>query len=213
MILRGPLTPDPGAARDWLRAELSRREYRPSLLERVSDWFRDLIDHLQAATSGTGLGPVPALVLLVLLALGAVLLLSRMRRNPAPHAAERALFAEVALTSADHRARAQRALNGHEWDRAVVEATRALAAGLFERELVAADPRVTAHEITDRAAALFPDLGPRLRAASRVFDETRYGGRPADEQRARTLVALEQDVRESTPRSERPLGPVVAVPR
>ena len=44
MALRGPLHPDADTAREWLRQELLRREYRPNLVQRMQEWFQELLD-------------------------------------------------------------------------------------------------------------------------------------------------------------------------
>ena len=56
-------------------------------------------------------------------------------------------------------------------------------------------------------------LGDRLDRAARVFDETRYGDRHADEASARELAALDTELRVAAPQSGGPRRPVPAVPR
>jgi hypothetical protein len=208
----GALFPDPGTARDWLRQELSGQEYQESLVERFQRWVGELLDKLSSATGG-GLNPVVALVLLALLAGGIALALSRLRANPSSVADDRAVFSETRLTAAEHRGRAHAALVQSQWGEAAVEAVRALAAGLVERGLVPEQSDVTVHELGERAAALFPDRSARLEAMARVFDETRYGARPPDEDAARAAVDLELELASEVPDRDRGRGPVSAVPR
>jgi hypothetical protein len=210
--LPGVLFPDPGTAREWLRQELAGQEYQESLVERFRRWFGELLDTVSSVTGG-GLDPVLALVLLALLAAGIAFALSRLRANPTSEAADRAVFSEARLTAEEHRGRAHAALAQGRWGEAVVEAVRALAAGLVERGLVPEQADVTVHELGERAAALFPDRGAALEAMARVFDETRYGGRPADEDAARAAVHLELELASEAPDRERGRGPVSAVPR
>jgi hypothetical protein len=212
MVATGALFPDPDTAHDWLRRELSRAEYRESLSERFSRWFNNLIDDLAAATQGHGLSPVAALVLLALLAGGIALVLSRLRANPAPAGASAAVFSEARQTADEHRRRADAALQREEWGEAVVEAVRALAAGLVERGLMPEQSGVTVHEISERAGELFPREVQGLEAMSLVFDETRYGDRPPDEGRAREVVELERELGTRTPESGA-RGTTIAVPR
>jgi hypothetical protein len=210
----GALSPDPGPARSWLRHELSGPGYRPSLTERFWRAVQDLFERVRdASIHAGGFDPLLALlVLLVLVVLGAFVL-SRLRANPSGDAEGLAVFTEQRLSAADHRAAALEALDRGDWRLVVVESTRALAAGLFERGLLAEEPGATAHEIAAGAAALFPAAGLRLGSAARTFDETLYGDRVADETRARELVALEHDLRAATPTSGRDRSPLAAVPR
>lgn len=205
------LFPDPGTARDWLDRELSRPEYKESLLDRFARWFNGVMDGVRSVTGGS-MNPVLAMVLLLLLAAGLALVLSRLRPNPTS-AQETALFSEPRESAEEHRRHAREALAGQRWGEAVVEAVRALAVELVERGLAPEQAGVTVHEIGARAGALFPACTTRLEAMARLFDETRYGDRPADEEQARSVVALEQELRERSPGHADPATSLNAVPR
>lgn len=207
------LFPDPGTARDWLGRELSRPEYQESLVDRFARWFDQLLNAAEEVGGAGGLSPVVALVLLVLLVGGIALVLSRLRANPGADDPGSAVFADSRLSAEEHRRRAQSALADRAWGEAVVESVRALAAGLVERGLVPEQSGVTVHEIAERAAALFPAHVQRLEATARVFDETRYGDRPADEVQAREAVQLEEELSRSSPESGGHRSPAHAVPR
>lgn len=207
-------SPQPDDARDRVARELSRPEYQESLSERLVRWVNDLLDALQEASTRAGglrLG-VAVLALAGLVVLLAVAL-SRLRTSPEVAAADTRLFAEPRSTAADHRARAAEAVRGGDWETTVVESTRALAAGLFERGLVPETAGITVHELGEHAAALFPDHGSRIAELASLFDATRYGDRTTDEEHARTAVSLEADLATATPRTGRATGPVPAVPR
>lgn len=218
MLLVNPrpfaLDPEPGPARDWLREELSRRDYQPTPAERLWQWVQDLLDTVRGASEAIGgFNPVvAALVLLVLVGLAA-LVLSRLRRNPVAGVATGAVFAEARLSAGNHRELAESALLRGDWDTVVVESTRALAVGLFERHLVREEVGITAHEITERAAQAFPDARSRLEQAARTFDETLYGQHPAVADEARAVVALEAELRSAPASTTTARGPVPAVPR
>lgn len=209
----GALFPDPDTAREWLGRELSHPEYRESLLQRFTSWLDRLLGAASESGGTGGLSPVAALLLLALLAGGIAMVLSRLRANPSAGVTGSAVFSEARLTADEHRQRAGAALSREEWDQAVVEAVRALAAGLTERALVPEQSGVTVHELGQRAAALFPSHGQRLEATARVFDETRYGNRPADERRARAAVRLEKELSSRTPEGVNSPRPVDAVPQ
>jgi hypothetical protein len=208
------LVPDPRQAREWLGQELSRPDYQESWVERFNRWLSDLLDKVSAATSHAGqLNPVLAAAIAVALVGLCALALSRLRRNPTVQQHGGAVFAEVRESAQQHRQAAHQALDQGRWGDAVVESVRALAAGLVERGLVPEQADVTVHELTENAAALYPGLGSRLRQTGVAFDETKYGDRPADEDRAVAAVALEDEVSRRRPEQSGSRPPVSAVPR
>jgi hypothetical protein len=208
------LSPGPGTARDWLRDELSRREYQPSLSERFWHWVQDLFDKVRDASVGAGgFNPFVALLLLALLVALVVFVLSRLRANPTGGAYAGGVFTAERMSAVDHRGLAERAMARGDWDTTVVESMRALAAGLFERGLVVEESGATAHEISATAAQSFPSESGRLDRAAASFDETRYGGRAAGEAGAREILALEEQLRSTPARRGATAGPVAAVPR
>lgn len=207
------LRPDPGPAQTWLRRELARSQYQPTLVERVQGWLSDILDRAgNNAGRLSDLGWPVLLVVLVLLVAIVALVLSRLQRNPLAPQVSGSVFDDVRRTGAEHRRLADAAFAESDWDTAVIEAVRALSAGLTRRGLAPDDPTVTAREVTALAAPRFPDLAESLEAVARSFEETRYGGRSADRARAQAGLDLEQSVRASTPGDDR-AGPVLAVPR
>jgi hypothetical protein len=197
-----------------LQEELSRPDYQEPLLERLARWFDDLVGSARDATAaGGGLSRLVALLLLALLVVGVAVALSRLRANPTPASSGTAVFSESPETAAEHRHRANAALRQERWGEAVIEAVRALASGLVERDLMAEQPGVTVHEISGRATELFPSHQRRLEAMSAIFDETRYGDRVADEARARDVVALEAELGARNPDGSDARGPAMVVPR
>jgi len=210
----GSLFPDPETAREWLQEELARPEYQEPLLERVARWFDDLVGTVQDATATSGgLSQLIALVLLALFLVGVAIALSRLRANPTQPTSGTAVFSDAPETAAEHRRRANAALRQERWGEAVIESVRALASGLVERDLMTEQSGVTAHEISWRAAELFPDQRRRLETMSAVFDETRYGERPADETRARDIVELALELASRSPEGTGARGPANVVPR
>lgn len=211
---RTSLSPDPGTARSWLREELSRSDYQESLLHRVSRWFGEVLDRLQSAAGASGgLGPLVGIGVLVLLVAAGAFLLSRLGANPTLRDPSGQVFGERRRSAEDHRDIARSALAQGRWEEAVLESVRAMAAGLVERGLAQEQADVTVHEIAVTAASLFPEHAVRLEAVAVVFDETRYGDRPAGERHAREAVSLEADLARAASARPAPGGPVVAVPR
>lgn len=210
-----PVLPGPDDARELLRAELDRPEYRPGLFERIRAWLSDLFETLFGGLAGTDLPTWWILVVLLGLGAGLVALivwvLLRGRRGSADRE-DAGVFGGRRLSAAAHRAEAQRALADGDHDRAVVEAVRALAAGLIERSLLPDAPDLTAHELTRTAATRFPGESAALSRTGRAFDEVRYGDRHAAEETAREALALEQRIAGARPQDGF-AGPVAAVPR
>ncbi|RNL81031.1 DUF4129 domain-containing protein [Nocardioides marmorisolisilvae] len=208
------LRPDPGPAQDWVRNELAKPEYQPSLLERVVRWFGHLLGKLLDATGNIGrIDPVLGIPLLVLLLVGVALALTRLRRDPRRAGTERSVLEDARTTAAQYRARAGKALSEERWDDAVLDGVRAIAAGLVERALADDLPSATAHEVADAAAQVFPAERARLDAAARLFDDVRYGDRHATRAGATDVLDLERALRHLRPESTTASGPVLAVPR
>jgi hypothetical protein len=216
LVLAPALRPDPDPAREWVRSELAKREYQPTLMDRISRWLYDLLQRILDAAGGLGaLDSRIALVLLIALVVVLAVVLARLRPDPSRRRRVQpgAVLPDVRVSAAEHRALAERAVADGRWDDAVVEAMRAIAVGLVERDLIDDEPGATAREVTDRATRLFADLGTRLRAASETFDGVRYGDHHADRATAAGLLDLEATLRAARA-SEQPLaGPVAAVPR
>ncbi|MFL6021831.1 MAG: DUF4129 domain-containing protein [Marmoricola sp.] len=215
MILPIPLElrPDPGPAQDWVRNELAKPEYQPSLMQRITDWFWGLLDKVIGAARHVGLlSPVVALGLAVVLVLVIAFVLARLRREPASPDATRALLEDTRTTAAEYRARAGSALAEERWDDAVVDGLRAIAVGLVERALADDLPSATADEVAAAAGGVFPTERASLVAAARLFDDVRYGDRHATRAGANDLLDLERRLRALRPESSGS-GPLLAVPR
>ena len=184
------------AARDAAREELSRREYddaRPSLVVRVvGRVLRALGELLDDAAGRVPGGRAGLLVLLLLLLAFVGVVLSRTgplarRRTAAP-----AVFAGSAvLTAAEHRALAEQAAGEGRFADAVRERLRAVVRDLEARGALDPRPGRTAGEVARDGGRAVPDGAADLRRAARVFDETWYGGRPADAGSYAVLVEVD----------------------
>lgn len=214
-LATGPGLPSPDEARDLLRTELDRPEYRPSLLERLRTWLSELFD---AIFGGLGGASLPTWwILLILAGLGAALvalvvwIVLRGRRERGTVETD-GVFGGRRRSAAGHRATAELALAEGRHDDAVVEAVRALAAGLIERALLADTPDLTVHELTLTAGSRFAGERDGLLRTGRAFDEVRYGDRHVDQRTAEEAVALERRISAARP-GDTETGPVAAVPR
>ncbi|GAA4060903.1 DUF4129 domain-containing protein [Agromyces indicus] len=210
MVLTGPvrweppLDPDAPEARRWVLDELAKPEYRAAeptafdlFAQAVRDWLVGLFE-------GAGGLPMPALALIAVLVvaalLGVALLvfgLPRLRRRagaPVP------LFddGDVRDAAALRRAAEAAAASG-DWALAVQERFRAIVRSLVERELVRVHPGTTAHGMADAASRPFPDRAAELESAAADFDAVRYLGRSGTEAQYRRVTALESALAASRP--------------
>jgi hypothetical protein len=215
VVVTGAVRPDPETARSWLERELSRPEYRQSLLTRFTTWLRDLWDSLQASALGaSGLSTVAAVLLLVLLVVLVGLVASRVRREPLHPLGADAALGTGQVAPHEHRDAAERALSEGAYGPAIVEAFRAVAARAVQRGIIDERPGRTAHELAGDLGPVFPAHADELAAASALFDRVFYGDQPATGADARALLDLDDRLRSARPEltaSGRP-GAHAAVP-
>jgi hypothetical protein len=172
-----PLDPSSPEAQQWVRDELANGQYRvePSPSQRFLEWLQNLL----SVDSGSGLLPPWAVVLVVAVLLGLVaLVIVRLVR---PEAVTRwggggaAAVDEEGLSAADYRSRAREATARSDWDGALLDSYRALAASAVERTLLVELPGRTAHEVAVSLAPVFPRHADALASAASAFDDVRYG--------------------------------------
>lgn len=212
-----PVVPDDGTARRWAEQELARPEYqqaRPGPLEAVLDavgrWLGDLLDGLQPSGANPWLIVV---VLLLLVGIVVLVLVVRPRLNRAAGRRAEVFDAERPLDADAHRALARSAAARGDHATAVIEAFRALVRAAQERtDLPEGDGR-TVDEVTADLADLFPAERDAVTAASRRFNDVRYGDAPASAAEHEAVTAL--DARLARARSDRRHDDVAspAVPR
>lgn len=200
MILTdGQLIPDGDEARRWAEEELSNPRYddaRPTWFDLLArDVYRYIAD-LFDPSGGGDVGPLALVVvsIVVVAALVAALVFwGRPRGSRAVRRRAGDLLGERDDRSAAQlRADAERSARGGDWDAAVILRFRALARGLLERDLIDPAPGATAQAIAREAGAVFPDERAALREAAVAFDKVRYLGRPSDEERYRTVLAVDE---------------------
>ena len=209
------IRPGPGPARDWVREELSRREYQPSLLSRVVGWFFDRVNSLLDAAAGLGrLSPWLAAVVLAALLVLAAVVLARLRPRVADAGPETGpVLGDRRVSAGEHRRRAATACGEDRYDAVVVEALRAITEGLVERAVTDERPGATAREVVADASSAFPAQQDDLHRAADLFDAVMYGDRRADRAGAERLLTLEDELRHARPATTDATGPVPAVPR
>ncbi|WP_183092242.1 DUF4129 domain-containing protein [Nocardioides stalactiti] len=188
-----PLDPSADEARSLVGTELAKPEYNDvNLAERIQRWIERLFDDgLGAAQDLPPLGTFAAILVLLALAFGIALLVSRARRT-AKASAERApaLTGEV-VSAAELRARAEAALGAGRYDDALVDAFRALAVRQVERGRIEDLPQATAHELAGALGAEFLGQRTSIDRAADLFDAVLYGDHPATRDQATELLALD----------------------
>ncbi|HYJ75803.1 MAG TPA: DUF4129 domain-containing protein [Kineosporiaceae bacterium] len=203
MNLQVPVQPDAEQGRAWARAELAGPQYEhASLLRRALEWLLDRLQDLPLP-HGSGTAVTGTLLVAVLLAL----LMWAVRRAGGPlgrgRKATQDVFDDGTRSAAWHRAAADTAAAAGDLRTAVLERFRTVVRELEERAVLADQPGRTAGEAARAAADRLPALGGQLTAAARIFDDVRYGDRPA-------TAAMDEALREldAALRAERlvPLG-------
>lgn len=191
-----PLGPSPDEGRSVLRRELLKPEYNDqNLVVRIITWVSRRLDGLLNATSGSpAVSTLLAMVILIVLVLGLGLLLSRARRTARTRQERRVVLTGEVVTAAELRLRAEAALAAGRHEEAVVEGFRALALRQVERGRLADSPGATAHEVARLLAQEYPEQAGRVDAGALLFEEIRYGERPADRARATSVLDLDDDL-------------------
>jgi hypothetical protein len=198
-------------ARDLARRELDRPVYHrddPSVVGRLQDKIRDLIDQLGRAISGEGqhsaLSGWIAVAVIGLILLAAVVIMWRLGTVRRSAARKNALLDETPMTADDHRAAADRHASAGEWAEAIRERLRAVARDLEERAIV--EPRLgrTADELAAEAGAAMPDVAADFAESVRIFDDVWYGDRPGTPDGYARLTRLDDRVRATRPRPMEP---------
>jgi hypothetical protein len=179
-----PVTVGADQARQLAAQELAKPAYRaaePGIVERAGQWLlarlEDLVTLLTSTRAG-GAGGV--LVVLAVLVAGVLVVRWRLGRAARSARVDGAVLDPAGVTAEEHRRRAA----GHEaagrHDDAVREWMRALVRGLEERDLLVARVGRTAGEAAREVATTLPGAAGAVADAARRFNETVYGGRPAD---------------------------------
>lgn len=204
MRLDVPVDPDAETAREWARDELAKPEYTTgggtNWLQRIFDWFSNLISRLTEGVSGSWNGwGVVAVVVAAAAVIGLIvwLVVGPLQRSRRRATAEEVL-GDPALTAADLLAKAKQAADREDWDTAVVEAYRALIRLLDEREIIDARPGMTAFEAALTAGAAIPAIATAVGEDADVFDAVRYGHLSATRAHYEHVVATRAAARRGT---------------
>ena len=115
----------------------------------------------------------------VLLLIGLVFVLSRIRRDRRAREQAAAVLTSDDPPQPSCARRAEAALADGRHADAVVDAFRALAVRQVERGRLADQPGTTAHEVATTLASAYPDHRERVGRGADLFDATYYGDHPA----------------------------------
>jgi len=193
LMAEPPLTPGGDDARSLLRRELLHPDYhQDNLVLRLVNWLARLLDRgLAAARETPPLTTFAAMLVGLLLVAAVVWLVSRARRSRRAPTPRGAVLTDEQVTSAELRARAERALAEERHSDALVDAFRAVALRQVERDRIDDVPGATAHEVALALAEVFPEHAAAVTHGAGLFDLVLYGGRAATREQAVDVLGLD----------------------
>lgn len=187
------------AAHDAAQRELGKPIYpRPSLTERLSEWFDELLYRIAAegSTVPGGWFTISVLILMLLVALFVALRVAR--RALRTNRGVQPLFAGQELSAVEHRATAEQFAAAGDWASAIRHRLRAVARHLEQAGVLAPVPGRTATELARDAGAALPGFAAELGSAATAFNDVTYGERPGTESAYRLIAALDDHLRSRT---------------
>ncbi len=191
---------DRDAAHEAAQRELGKPIYpKPSLTERLMNWFNELLYKLMVEGSSVPGGWFTLSLLLILLAVAIVVAIRIARRTLRTNRdGEYALFGEHVLSAAEHRAAAEQAAAAGNWAAAIRHRLRAVARQLEENGVLDPVPGRTATELARDAGRAVPNLAAELLLAAEAFNDVTYGERPGTESAYRMIADLDDHLRRHT---------------
>jgi hypothetical protein len=191
---------DRDAAHEAAQRELGKPIYpKPSLTERLMDWFNELLYKLMVEGSSVPGGWFTLCLLLILLAVAIVVAIRIARRTMRTNRdGEYALFGEHVLTAAEHRAAAEQSAAAGNWAAAIRHRLRAVARQLEENGVLEPVPGRTATELARDTGRAVPNLATELLLAADAFNDVTYGERPGTETAYRRIADLDDHLRRHT---------------
>jgi Domain of unknown function (DUF4129) len=195
------------AAQRLARAELSKRIYHrhPSLLRQILDAVTRWLDRLFREASAAPGGWWGLVALLIVLVVVIAVILHRIgpvartrRRAPEP------VRGTHARTARELRDSATALAASGDYSGAICETVRAIAAELDERMVLPPRAGRTADEFAAEAGQALPRHAADLRAATRPFNEIRYGHRSGNRQGYERVRELDSAIKVSAARPAAP---------
>ena len=211
--MRQEFVDDPQAIRDAAEEVLAHPDFNPSesWLGRLWDWFVSLFEGSEpsapeivtpppeVATGGGGIGIVPILILIGLVAL-LVVIIARTRWSSVKRVRGDDDDDEIIIRTGEIvdpnslLGQAERAEGEGRWREALRLRYRALVADLIARGAVDAMVGRTTGEYRREVAGSLPDRSDAFSRASDLFDDVWYGNKPTGEQDSRAFRTLVDEV-------------------
>ena len=195
-----PLDPTSDDARRWLVEELSKPGYstQPSLWERFQEWLQNLFGQIRpGSASASWMLWILLAVLALVLAIIVIRLLRPERRRRGTRVG--AVLDDSGRSAQEYRRDARAALQRGDFDTALLDSVRAIAAGASERVILEDSPGRTANELGQELRAAFPGHESALLALMRDFDGIRYGQEHASAPQASAAIDLESTLTDTAP--------------
>jgi hypothetical protein len=191
---------DRDAAHEAAQRELGKPIYpKPSLTERLMDWFNELLYKLMVEGSSVPGGWFTVSLLLILLAVAIVVAIRIARRTMRTNrGGEYALFGEHELSATEHRSTAEQFAAAGNWAAAIRHRLRAVARQLEENGVLDPVPGRTATELARDAGRAVPNLAAELLLAADAFNDVTYGERPGTVSAYRMIAGLDDHLRRHT---------------
>jgi hypothetical protein len=191
---------DRDAAHDAAQRELAKPIYpKPSLTDRILDWFVGQLEKLVDGAASLPGGWLTVTVLLILLVTAVVVAVRIARRTMHTNRGGRhTLFGEHELSAAEHRATAEQYAAEGNWAAAIRHRLRAVARQLEEHSVLDPVPGRTATELARDAGRALPPHAADLRTAADAFNDVTYGGLPGTEAAYRMIADLDNHLRSRT---------------
>lgn len=183
-------------AQEAAERELGKPIYpKPSLTDRLSDWFDELLYRI--ATDGSSIpgGWFTVSVLVILLVAAVVVAVRVARRAMRTDRGNHPLFDRHELSAAEHRTTAEQYAAAGDWSAAIRHRLRAIARRLEETEVLTPVPGRTATELARHAGRTIPDLDDEFAQAATAFNDVTYGGRLGTEPAYRAVADLDDHLR------------------
>ena len=197
---------DRDSAHDAAARELSKPIYpENSLLDRLADWFNDLVHRL--IRNGSALpGGWLTIVLLGLLTVAAAIVAVHVARRTMGRAGGADFYGNQTLSAADHRARSERSAAQGDWTAAIRQRVRAIGRQLEQDGTLSPMPGRTAAELAADAGELLPGYADELITAAAAFDDVAYGDHSGTETAYRRVADLDDRLRRRVPTTKTDAG-------
>jgi hypothetical protein len=199
---------DRETAAEAAQRELAKPIYQhKSALDSAFDWLLGKLDELLFRAGDVPGGWFTVLVTALIVIAGVTLLIRIARRSARSGGGDFGLFDSRNMTSAEHRAAAQRHAAEGAWSAAIRHRVRAIARQLEERAILTPLPGRTANELAAAAGLELPSLSREFLSCAEIFNDVSYGEQPGTEPGYRLVAGLDEHIRDVRVLAESPAAP------